>query len=136
MSRSGHTHFSSAEITNGLQWAKEKHRLTLDADTLQRLANAVGVRWNVHYDRKNGTLYEAKGDVFKTQFSDKTAEDSHRRDVYSSTVSHLFGERARVAKQRAKERKLAQNAQLQKAAFLNSVRRLGDDGNQYELILR
>lgn len=94
-------HFSPREIEVGLAYAKEKFDITLDTTALRALADGTGMRW-YREGRVPNMLPSAKREVLRTRHWEQNATDTARRNAYSSAISKMFSERAKVLRQQAR----------------------------------
>lgn len=104
-------HFSVDEVQSGLRYASEEHRIELDRDTLRRLANDTGNRWYTG-GRRRGLLLQAKRECLNEDLWIRSRCDADRRNAYSSAISKIFSERARLARLKRRP-KLAERATVQ-----------------------
>lgn len=92
------THFSADEVEYGLRFVKEKMGVSLDRDTLRRLANDAGVRWCTAKGRNPRLLLQAQREVIDKDLWIRNNCDQDRRHAYSSAVGKVFSRRSHLAR--------------------------------------
>lgn len=94
-------YFSADEVENGLRYAKEELKVTLDRDMLRTLANMIGERW-VKQGRIPRTLHTIKQGILLERIKQRDRNETDRRNAYSSAISKMFSIRAHQSKKSSK----------------------------------